>query len=83
MAPSQHRHYFFRLHINQDQFLRHYQGAANSVQVMSECGKSLRFPASRLRSLLTHNGINGRFCLTVDANNRFVNLQQAISRPKA
>ncbi|MCW8858908.1 MAG: DUF2835 domain-containing protein [Deltaproteobacteria bacterium] len=75
MAATPHQRFYFRLQISQDQFLRHYQGSANSVQVVSECGKKLRFPATRLRPLLMHNGIHGRFCLTVDTNKRFVSLQ--------
>lgn len=75
LTPHQQRFYFC-LDISQDQFLRHYQGSVNMVQVLSECGQTLRFPAIRLRPLLTHSGIHGRFCLTVDANNRFINLQQ-------
>lgn len=77
MIRGQQRHYYFRLNIPQDRFLHYYQGSANSVQVISECGKSLRFPATRLRPLLTQRGVRGRFCLTVDANNRFISLQAA------
>lgn len=77
MTHQGQQRFYFQLNISQDLFLRHYQGTANSVQVISECGKKLRFPATRLRPLLTHNGIHGRFCLTIDANNRFINLQSA------
>ena len=76
MTTSPQQRFYFSLAISQDQFLRHYQGRANMVQVLSECGQSLRFPATRLRPLLTHSGIHGRFCLTVDNNNRFISLQQ-------
>jgi len=80
MTATVNRHYFFHLQISQDQFLRHYQGAVNSIQVVSECGKTLRFPASRLRPLLSHNGIHGRFCLTISPENRFISLRQINSR---
>ncbi|MEA3545750.1 MAG: DUF2835 domain-containing protein [Thermodesulfobacteriota bacterium] len=70
------QHYYFRLQISQQQFLRYYQGSARSVQVVSECGKRLHFPAVRLRPFLSHTGISGRFLLTIDSNNRFIDLQQ-------
>ena len=76
MTIQTEKQYFFRLQISQQQFLRYYQGSASSVQVVSECGKRLHFPAVRLRPFLSHTGINGRFLLTIDNNNRFVNLQQ-------
>jgi len=66
----------FSLIISRQEFLRHYQGTASAVQVMSECGRRLRFPASRLRPFLTHTGINGRFVMTIDADNRFVELKK-------
>jgi hypothetical protein len=76
MKTPRHRQYTFRLQIGREQFLQHYQGIAASVQVVSECGKRLRFPAARLRPLLTHGGISGRFRLTIDNSNRFVNLER-------
>ncbi len=75
MTPTK-RHYYFSLHINQQEYLRYYQGSASSVQVTSECGKRLKLPANRMRPFMTQNGISGRFRLTIDANNRFLDLQQ-------
>ena len=75
--PTEHnRQFYFRLQISRQQFLRYYQGTAGAVQVVSECGKRLRFPATRLRPFLSHTGIKGRFLLTVDGNNHFIDLQQ-------
>lgn len=74
MAPK--KKYYFHLQISQQQYLQYYQGTANAVQVISECGQKIKFPAIRLRSFLTHNGIHGRFLLTLDSNNRFLNLQK-------
>ena len=66
----------FSLTINQQEYLRFYQGTASNVQVVSECGRRLRFPASRLRPFLSHTGISGRFQLSIDANNRFLDLKK-------
>lgn len=68
--------FFFRLQLSQQQFLRYYQGGANSVRVMSENGQTLQFPAYRLRSFLTPHGISGRFVLVVDQNNRFIRMEK-------
>lgn len=76
MSTIQQKHFRFSLQISQEQFLRYYQGSAGAVQVYSECGQRLRFPASRLRPFLTHSGIQGRFQLTVTAGNRFVELKK-------
>ncbi len=75
MTTQSKKQFYFRLQISQQQYLQYYQGTANAVQVVSECGKRLHFPAARLRPFLTHNGIHGRFRLTIDDNNRFIDLQ--------
>ena len=76
MRKAKPYHYRFRLQISQQEFLRYYSGEAMTIQVISECGRRLRFPASRLRPMLTAQGIRGRFCLTVDHNNRFLDLKK-------
>jgi len=76
MTTQPKNQFTFRLQISQQQYLQYYQGTANAVQVVSECGKRLKFPAVRLRPFLSHTGINGRFLLTIDSNNRFIDLQQ-------
>jgi len=76
MTTARPKHYRFSIHINQQQYLRYYQGSASTVQVYSECGQLLRFPASRLRPFLTHTGISGRFQMTVNAENRFLDLKK-------
>ena len=64
--------YHFSLQLSSHDYLRYYQGTAGQVQVLSECGKRLSFPASRLRPFLTSGGVRGRFELTVDADNRVI-----------
>lgn len=76
MNSARDKQYRFSIQLSRQQFLRHYQGAVSSVQVFSECGRRLRFPASRLRPFLTHSGIKARFLLTVDADNRFLRLEK-------
>jgi hypothetical protein len=73
MPPQQ---YTFSLHLSADQYLRYYQGSVGSIQVVSECGKRLRFPASRLRAFLTHDGISGRFVIRIDENQKFIEMRK-------
>lgn len=68
--------YYFRLNVSYQAFLSHYSGSASTVMVMTEQGLKLQLPASRFRSFLTQLGVKGRFRLTTDQNNRFLNLEQ-------
>ncbi|MDD9194702.1 DUF2835 domain-containing protein [Aliivibrio sp. S3MY1] len=68
--------YYFRMNVTYQAFLSHYSGVASTVMVMTEQGLKLQLPATRFRSFLTQLGVKGRFRLTVDQNNRFVNLEQ-------
>ncbi len=74
MSTARNIVYRFSLQIDQQQYLRYYQGSASTVQVYAENGQLLRFPAARLRPFLTHTGISGRFQLTVSSDNRFIDL---------
>ena len=76
MTTQTNKQFYFSLQISQQQYLQYYQGTANTVQVVSESGQKVKFPAIRLRPFLTHTGIHGRFRLTIDNNNRFIDLQR-------
>ncbi len=64
----------FQLNISAADFLRYYQGQASSVNVTAEDGRRIRLPAIRFRPFLGHTGVNGRFRLEFDANNKFISL---------
>ena len=76
MNAARQRQYRFSLRLNQAQLMRYYQGSASAIQVTSHCGRRLQFPASRLRPFMTHTGIEGSFVLTIDTENRFVDLKK-------
>jgi hypothetical protein len=67
--------YTFRLNISYHTFQQHYSGAASAVLVVTEQGLKLQIPAMRLRPFLSQIGIKGRFRLTTDQNNKFVQLE--------
>jgi len=63
------------LAIPADEFRRLYEGSANTVVARDRIsGRSVRFPASRLRDFVTPAGVYGRFELQVDADSRLVQI---------
>ena len=66
----------FYLKLNPEELLQYYQGLKKFVRVTTYSGFSLQFRAEHLRSLITHEGINGEFEITFDDYNKF----QAIRR---
>ncbi len=76
MKPTFMQNYYFYLSISYQAYLQHYSGAAANVLVVTDNGLRLQLPANRFRPFLTHAGISGRFCLTVDTDNKFVSLQR-------
>ena len=68
--------YHFSLHISQQEYLRYYKGDAKTVQVRSIQGLLLQFPASALKSHVTHQGIQGHFVIKFDANNKLISLNK-------
>lgn len=65
-------HFDVALSISADEFSRLYQGQANSVFAHTRDGRSIRFPARSLIGHLTRSGVKGHFRITVDADNRLL-----------
>lgn len=57
--------------ISADEYQRLYQGSVRDILARSVDGRRVRFPAMILRPYVTHNGINGRFRIVFDEQNRF------------
>lgn len=64
----------FRLDLDYDQFLRVYQGIANTVITYSDDGRKLAFPAAKVQRYLTKAGIHGHFEMELTAKNKFVSI---------
>lgn len=62
--------------ISADEYIRYYQGSAQSVIATSLDGRAVSFPASLLRPYLTHEGIQGRFKLTYDQHYKFQSIEK-------
>ena len=68
--------FYFSLEITAAEYLRYYRGAAARVMVRAQDGRSLSLPAANLRRFVATDGVRGRFCLTVDDDNRMVSLER-------
>ena len=66
----------FSISISSEQYQAYYQGSAKFVLVQAEDGRSLRFPADKLQQFVLHDGINGRFEIVFDNNQKLVSLKR-------
>jgi hypothetical protein len=64
----------FSLNISPEDYKRYYQGSAKYVQVLSEDGRTLKFPVSALHKFISHSGIQGRFEIGFNEEHRLVKL---------
>jgi hypothetical protein len=56
----------FYLNIAPPDFLKYYNGTANTISVLSDDGRRIEFPAEHLRQFVTHQGIEGNFEIEFD-----------------
>ena len=66
----------FYLNISAQEYLRVYQGSARQVVVQGIDGATLSFPAEHLRRFVSRDGVQGRFVLHYDSDNKFISLQK-------
>lgn len=67
---------FVNLVITPEEYQRWYKGSAQDVLAYTVDGRSVRFPATILRSFVTREGIRGRFKIVFDAQNRFQSIEK-------
>lgn len=68
---SRHTVFYIQLDISTQQFWNYYSQNINSIIATSTDGQRVQFPASVLQPYVTHAGIQGTFCLTVDEDAKF------------
>ncbi len=68
--------YEFNLRLSADEYLQYYEGAAQFIQVRSRCGKTLRFPADKMRQFVLSDGIHGKFVIRLTDNNKFISINR-------
>jgi len=64
----------FHLDISHQAYLRYYSGTASVVIVHAEDGRRVQLPASNLRPFVSSGGIQGRFEVSLDENNRLLDI---------
>lgn len=57
-------------------YQRFYRGQARMVQGWALDGRSVRFPASLLRTVVSHDGVCGRFLIEFDTQGKFQSIKR-------
>ncbi len=70
--------YRFVAQLTPEQVLAYYRGHARSVLVITELGVRVQLDLLHFQPYFTHQGLDGNFELTTDANGRFLALDKII-----
>ncbi|MGZ5601266.1 MAG: DUF2835 domain-containing protein, partial [Methylobacter sp.] len=73
---TQHQYIRFALNLSYDQYFKVYQGVAKNVSVVADDGRRIAFPAGRIQSFLTKQGINGYFEMEFTPENKFISIKK-------
>jgi len=66
----------FSLKLSYDQYLNVYRGVAKKISVIADDGRRIQFPAGKIQSFLTQQGIQGYFEMLVTAQNKFIQIRK-------
>ena len=66
----------FNLNLSAENYLQYYEGAAKAIQVKSFCGKTIQFPADKMREFVLEDGVHGTFVICLDDNNKFLSVKK-------
>ena len=64
------------LNISSYQLSQYYEGAVDSVVARATDGRTVKFPANILRSVVQDDGVYGMFELAFDKHNKFVSIRR-------
>lgn len=64
----------FSVDISAEKYLAYYAGAAKFIRVVTEDGRTLKFPAAELQKFVTHEGIQGRFEIIFNDQHKLLKL---------
>jgi hypothetical protein len=73
---TKHNYLRFPLNLSYDQYYMVYQGVAHHVSVVADDGRTVSFPARKIQTFLTKQGINGYFEMEITAENKFVSIKK-------
>ena len=66
----------FYLDISVQQYQSYYKGSAKFVNVQTDHGRTLKFPASELQKFVTDSGIQGRFEIEFNEQYKLLSLSR-------
>lgn len=66
----------FSINLSAEKTERIYQGQVRYILVYTDDGASLQLPAQNFRTYVTDKGINGRFIVETDNNNKLTRLRK-------
>ncbi|PHS70285.1 MAG: hypothetical protein COB23_03995 [Methylophaga sp.] len=66
----------FELNLTRKQALRYYEGSVRFVIVTAENGQKIQFPAQHIRPFIDQNGVEGRFAIQFDSDNKLLSLNK-------
>ena len=64
------------LNISSYQLSEYYEGTVDSVVARATDGRTVKFPANILRSVVKNDGVYGMFELAFDKHNKFVSIRR-------
>jgi len=70
------KHIIVNLNISPEEYTYWYMGSARTVLATSIDGRSVRFPANILQPFITHQGIQGMFCIFFKADGKFDRIER-------
>lgn len=66
------------LAISTHEFSRLYRGQARNVICTDKDGRTIQFPADKLKQFVTHEGVYGEFKLYISNENRLLKIEQLV-----
>ncbi len=66
----------FRIAISASQFLQYYQGAVDTIVIITAEGKSVQIPVGALLKFVDQSGVRGSFRLLYDNNNKLLRVER-------
>ncbi|OPX56668.1 Protein of unknown function [Oceanospirillum multiglobuliferum] len=70
--------YVFSISVSAEEYMSYYSGQVRNVIVHDTYGRRVQLPANVFRPFVTHNGIHGRFRVTVGDNHKLQGIERIV-----
>jgi Protein of unknown function (DUF2835) len=71
-----HQRLLVALNLSPQQLIHYYEGSVSTVVARTTNGRTIRFPANILRTVVQPDGVHGIFELILDENCKFVSIKR-------